>query len=158
VIQHATSSPLSSHTQLTLTSSLPHPRRPPPQYLPSLHRSSPSKELLESDGGIIRTVFLRSLHTNSDCSQTHRSTGTGHCTWIFIVAISKPCTKAWRLQKPRIIIIKLKRYLYLNQEVPVLKSAIQLHTTVSLQKSFLKEANIYSVASWSHSVVEVIFY
>ena len=85
--QHTTSSPLSSHmyTQFTLTSSLPYPRRPSPQYLPSLPQSSPSKELSEIDGGSISTA-----HTNSDCSQTHRSTSPGHCTWIFIVAISKP--------------------------------------------------------------------
>ena len=33
--------------------------------------------------------------TNSNCSQAHRSTGC-----ILIVAISKPCSEAWSLQKP----------------------------------------------------------
>ena len=100
---HTTSSPLlSPPTCLTLTSSSLHPRRPSPQYLPtfpSLPQSFPSQQWWESGGGIISTVFLGSSHTNSNCSQTHRS--IGHCTCMFI--ISKPRTEAWGLQKPRFI-------------------------------------------------------
>jgi len=50
--------------------------------------------------GIISTVFLRSSHTNSNCSQTHRS--TGHYTCVFIN--SKPCAEAWSwgLQRPTV--------------------------------------------------------
>ena len=53
-----------------------------------------------SNEGNISAVFLGSSHTSSNCSQAHRS--TGHCICILIVAISKPCTEAWGLQKPRI--------------------------------------------------------
>jgi len=86
---------LSSYTWLTLTSS-PYPRRSPLYYLQT------SKSLFwsskQSDGYIVSTIFLGSSHTNSNCSQTHKS--TGHCTCIFIVAISKRCTEAQDLQKP----------------------------------------------------------
>ena len=57
-----------------------------------LDRSSPSKERTESGGGIISTVFPGSSHTNSNCSQTYRS--TGHCTFIFVVANSKHCAES----------------------------------------------------------------
>ena len=87
---------LSSYTWLTLTLSSPYPRRSSLYYLQT--SSSLFWSSKQSDGCISSTIFLGSSHTNSNCSQTHKS--TGHCTCIFIVAISKRCTEAQDLQKP----------------------------------------------------------
>ena len=77
VIQHTTSSPLSSHTQLTRTSSSPIQGG----HLHSICHLFLSFLLLksnESDGGSISTVFLGSLHTNSDCKPNPQKHWTLH--------------------------------------------------------------------------------
>jgi len=67
--------PLSSHTQLTFASSSPYPRRPFPRSFTSVLGLLLLKNNEKMVGGIISIVFHWSYHTNSNCSQPHRSTG-----------------------------------------------------------------------------------
>ena len=142
--------PLSSHTQLTFTSSSPYQWRPNPQYLLSF-TSVLSLLLLKNNkkvvGGIISIVFLGSSHTNSNCSQTHRSTGC-----FTIVAISEPCAEAQGQQKPRIRLKndKVWKQYYLLAAVTVhviaLLKLLPIHwsehiTSLTTQKLFRRTDN-----------------
>jgi len=85
---HTTSSPLSVH----MAFSLHHPGMPSPSYLPtfsSLPQSSPSKQYNERLGGIISAVSLGLSHTNSNCSQTHRSLDTA----LVYLSLANPVLK-----------------------------------------------------------------
>jgi len=88
-------SPLSSHRQLSLTSSSLYPRRPSSQ-LSHLFLVL----LLKSDENVMETYCQHYQHSTQS-SQTHRS--TGHYTCIFMVAISESCAEARGLQKPRVV-------------------------------------------------------
>jgi len=75
---------------------------------------------------------------NSNCSQS-----TGHCTCIFTVAISKPYSEDWGLQKSRIRFIETK---YLSIPIGITISTVSVHKSQHLHNAVYIDCSMIMVA------------